>query len=166
MCGTIQLGAQKVYIDCLAPDLDVWKRHLPPIDWTTVRLGDTEVRGPSPEPWRGDLTRVGDVLSIAGQLEDRELAGRLGLVAAEVGNRIVERLPIDVRFEWVGHNHDSARCDSIRMEVVQLKGNVRDLEGEVSDSTGDAKHGYARLLHEARNALGAAEGRLRACEGS
>jgi hypothetical protein len=106
MCGTILLlGSMRLEVPCLI--VEQWWRRPPdpgwPIDWNLIELGREDLRGPRPEPWRAELTRIGGILVAAGQLREHHLADRLGRVTAEIGNAVAEQAEVDVRFEWTVH---------------------------------------------------------------
>ncbi|MEV8441284.1 hypothetical protein AB0425_28230 [Actinosynnema sp. NPDC051121] len=102
MCGIIHLGGQVIEIFCHEIDPDWWRHPWPPVDLTQIGW-DGEAGGPQPDPWRVELTKLGDVLATAGHLRDAEQADRLGAVVVEVGNAIAEQARANVRFEWASH---------------------------------------------------------------
>ena len=102
MCGVIYLGDRRVEIPCLVLDPLWWRHPWPPIDFTQIGLGE-DTAGPLPEPWKVELTKLGEMLAAAGRFRDDGQAGRLGAVIVEVGNAIAEQERAEVRFEWAAH---------------------------------------------------------------
>jgi hypothetical protein len=102
MCGVIHLGGTRFEIDCLLVDPFWWRHPDPPIDLTRFTL-DQPSAGPRPEPWKIELTKIGEMLATVGQFRDAELSNRLGNAVSEAGNSIAEQAEANVRFEWTPH---------------------------------------------------------------
>ncbi|WP_329484279.1 hypothetical protein OG555_19215 [Kribbella sp. NBC_01484] len=102
MCGTIHLGTNKLEIDCELADPFWWRHPDPVIDLTRLVLDNPEA-GPRPEPWKVELTQIGQILATVGHFRNADLADRLGHVVAEAGNDIAEQAKVDIRFEWTPH---------------------------------------------------------------
>jgi hypothetical protein len=106
MCIVYHLGGLKLRVDCEFIDPDWWRHPDPLIDLTRFDLGeDNAATGPRPEPFKVELTKIGDVLFTAGNLRDADHADRLGTVAAEIGNSIAEQAKVDVKLEWTSHQN-------------------------------------------------------------
>jgi len=102
MCGVIHLSGQRFEIDCQLVDPFWWRHPDPVIDLTRLTL-DHPAAGVHPEPWKVELTKIGEILATVGNFRDAELANRLGDVVAEAGNSIARQAEVDIQFEWTAH---------------------------------------------------------------
>lgn len=102
MCYTQKLLDRNFEVPC--EDVDpLWWRHPDPVIDLTRLVLDRPDSGPRPEPWRIELTQIGQILETVGHFRNAELANRLGDVVAAAGNDIAEQAKVDIRFEWTGH---------------------------------------------------------------
>jgi hypothetical protein len=54
-------------------------------------------------PWKEQLNFLVTVLAGTTVLQDRVLAKDLGMLVADIGNRVAKRAEVDVAFEWNAH---------------------------------------------------------------
>jgi hypothetical protein len=101
MCGIYHLPGGALVVDCQIVDPFWWRHPDPPIDFTRFTFDRPEAE--RPEPWKIELTKIGEMLAAVGQFRDAELSNRLGSVIAEAGNSIAQEADVDVRFEWTAH---------------------------------------------------------------
>ena len=99
MCGAVFISGQRLDIDCLLIDPDWW-RPVPPIDFTRFKFAVDAPSSAHPDPWKAELTKITEILSVAHRFSDRDLSDRLANAAVEIGNNIAERAQVDVKFEW------------------------------------------------------------------
>jgi hypothetical protein len=103
MCGYSRLpGGSTIWIDCILVEFP-WHHPWPPVDFTRISLENLHVAGPSPEPWKVELTAITQMLSLAGQLRDTDQANRIAETAVEAGNAISKEAGIDIEFGWDAH---------------------------------------------------------------
>lgn len=102
MCGHVVVAGRDIWIDCEIRR-EWWYDPGPLIDFRRLKFGAGEVAGPQPEPWRVDLTRIVQMLEMASQFEDPELAAHVGKMVAKAGTQIAERSEVDLQFDWDSH---------------------------------------------------------------
>lgn len=104
MCGRIVIFGRDVWIDCQIRR-EWWYDPGPLIDFRRLKFRVEEVTGPSPDPWKVDLTKIVQILEALGHFEsDGEFASRIGEAVADAGNEIARRAEVDIQFSWESHN--------------------------------------------------------------
>jgi hypothetical protein len=103
MCGSIIIGSHSLNVDCFLIDPYWWLHPWPPIDLTQFDFAELAPAGED-RTWKVELTQIGNILSTAAHLSDRELGRRLGSTAAEIGNSIAGQAQVKIAFDWVEHD--------------------------------------------------------------